>query len=173
MSIKKTLTLSFCVAFTGFAIYYFYPVQKIPAGVSIDKIIVVKSKHKLFAYSNGQLVVTYKIAIGKYPTGRKEFEGDMKTPEGTYTIIDKNARSEFHKTLGISYPNQQDITLAQRIGKAAGGDIKIHGLKNGQGYIGKFHRWRDWTNGCIALTNDEVDQLYDHTPVGTLIEIKK
>jgi len=100
--------------------------KKIPAGVSIDKIIVVKSKHRLFAYSNGQLVVTYKVAIGKDPTGRKEFEGDMKTPEGSYTIIDKNARSEFYKNLGISYPNQQDIIQAERIGKAAGGDIKIH-----------------------------------------------
>ena len=117
--------------------------------------------------------MTYKVAIGKDRTGRKEFEGDMKTPEGSYTIINKNARSEFHKNLGISYPNQQDIIQAQRIGKAAGGDIKIHGLKNGQGYVGKFHRWIDWTNGCIALTNDEMDQLYDHTPVGTLIEIKK
>jgi len=173
MSIKKTLALSFCAVFTGFAIYYFYPVQKIPEGVSIDKIIVAKSKHKLFAYSKGQLVVTYKVAIGKDPTGRKEFEGDMKTPEGTYTIFDKNSHSEFHKNLGISYPNQQDITQAQRIGKAPGREIKIHGLKNGQGYIGKFHRWRDWTDGCLALTNDEMDQLYDHTPIGTLIEIIK
>ncbi len=173
MNLKKIITLLFVSIILAFAIYYFYPIHKIPNGITIDKIIILKSKHQLLAYSNGQLIVTYKIAIGKKQTGDKEYEGDMKTPEGLYTINNKNPNSDFHKNLGISYPNQQDIEQAKRFLKSAGGDIKIHGLKNGQGYIGKFHRWRDWTNGCIALTNQEIDELYNHTPIGIPIEIIK
>jgi murein L,D-transpeptidase YafK len=173
MNFKKIFLFSFALIATGFAIYYFYPTQKIPGGVTVDKIIVLKARHLLFAYSKGQLIVTYKIAIGKQPIGDKEYGGDMKTPEGFYTINDKNPNSEFHKNLGISYPNQQDIDEARKFSKPVGGDIKIHGLKNGQGYIGRFHRWRDWTNGCIALTNQEIDELYNHTPIGTPVEIRK
>jgi murein L,D-transpeptidase YafK len=173
MSLKKILLFSIIFIIAGFSIYYFYPTQKIPKGIVIDKILVFKSKHKLLAYSKGQLIVTYKIAIGKGTTGDKEYEDDMKTPEGLYTINDKNPNSKFHKNLGISYPNQQDIDQARQFLKPVGGDIKIHGLKNGQGNIGRFHRWRDWTNGCIALTNEEIDELFNHTPIGTSIEIKK
>ena len=97
----------------------------------------------------------------------------MKTPEGRYTINNKNPNSEFHKNLGISYPNDEDIAQARQHSKPVGGDIKIHGLKNGQGFIGRFQHWRDWTNGCIALTNEEIDELFKHTPMGIPIEIKK
>jgi murein L,D-transpeptidase YafK len=173
MSVKKLFAFSFILIIVGLGIYYFYPIQKIPNGITIDKILVLKSNHKLLAYSNGRLIVTYKIAIGKKATGDKEYEGDMKTPEGFYTINDKKPNSEFHKNLGISYPNQDDIAQTKQFLKPVGGNIKIHGLKTGQGYLGRFHRWRDWTNGCIALTNEEIDELYSHTPIGTQIEIRK
>lgn len=170
--LKRITTISLILLSCSLLIYYFYPIQKIPAGISIDKIIVYKSKHTLEAYSNNQLIVTYKIAIAKNPVGAKEYQGDLKTPEGAYTINDKNPNSGYHKNLGISYPNAQDIARAKQLGKPTGGDIKIHGLKNGQGYIGKFLRWKDWSNGCIALTDEEVDELYDHTLIGAIIEIK-
>ncbi|MFT3705785.1 MAG: L,D-transpeptidase family protein [Agriterribacter sp.] len=173
MNFKKIFISIFILATVSFIIYYFYPIQKIPAGITIDNIVVFKEKHQLLAYSNGQLIVTYIIAIGKKPVGDKQYEGDQKTPEGFYTISGKNPLSGYHKNLGISYPNAQDIEEAQRLSKPVGGDIKIHGLKNGQGYIGKFQRWKDWTNGCIALTDEELDELYDHTPLGTSIEIRK
>ena len=157
----------------GLSIYYFYPIEKIPDGITIDKIVVPKSERKLMAYSQDKLIVSYRIAIGKNPDGNKEYEGDGKTPEGLYRINSKNPNSDFHKNLGISYPNQQDIIKAKEFKKPVGGDIKIHGIKNGQGYIGRFYRWGDWPNGCIALTNQEIDELYNHTSIGTLIEIRK
>jgi len=155
------------------AIYYLIPADKIPPGVVIDRIVVYKSRHELQAFSKGKLIVHYKIALGKQPEGAKTYEGDLKTPEGLYTINDRNPNSGYHKNLGISYPNAEDIARAKALGKPTGGDIKIHALENGKGYIGKLHRWKDWTNGCIALDNPEMDELYEHVPLGTPIEILK
>ena len=154
-------------------IYYVYPYSPMSKNVVIDKIVVFKSDHKLLAFSKNILIKTFHIAIGKGGAGDKQFEGDQKTPEGEYLINSKNANSGFHKNLGISYPSPQDIIEARKLGKSAGAEIKIHGLKNRQGYIGKFQRWRDWTNGCIGLTNEEIDDLYAHTPIGTPILIFK
>lgn len=123
------------------------------------------------AYSGNELLKTYDIALGKNPVGHKEYEGDTKTPEGTYTINARNPHSGYHKNLGVSYPNEADKAHAVKLGKSPGGDIKIHGLKNGRGYIGKFHRTKNWTNGCIAVTNDEVDELYAAVVTGAVIEI--
>lgn len=94
-----------------------------------------------------------------------------KTPEGLYFINDKNPNSIFHKNLGISYPDKKDIINAKRLGKKAGGDIKIHGLSDNRNYIKTFHRWRDWTAGCIAVTNEEIDELYAAVKIGSPIEI--
>jgi murein L,D-transpeptidase YafK len=152
--------------------YYLYPSPKLPANISIDKLVVLKSERKLLAYFNGRLVKTYKIALGRNPEGHKQFEGDNKTPEGVYTINDKNPNSAFHKNLGISYPNIADVENAKRLGKSPGGQIKIHGLKNGIGFITKLHLLSNWTRGCIALNNKEIDELYLAVPVGTPIEIK-
>jgi len=110
--------------------------------------------------------------MGFSPKGKKEFDQDSKTPEGLYFINAKNPNSTCHKNLGISYPNRTDIENAKVVDKKPGGDIKIHGLPNGKGFIGKFQRWHDWTNGCIGLTNYEIDDLYRHTPIGTPIEVK-
>ena len=103
---------------------------------------------------------------------KKEFKGDEKTPEGIYQINNKNAKSDYHKNLGISYPNKADIKNAKRLGKQTGGDIKIHGIKNKMGFIGKFHRWFNWTQGCIAVTDEEIDELYNSVKIGTKIDIK-
>lgn len=151
--------------------WYFYPYEKMPADIVIDKIIVDKSAHQMKVYSNSVLIKTYTIAIGSNNTGTKEYKGDKRTPEGSYFIFDKNPNSGWHKNLGISYPNKADIARALKTGKSTGGDIKIHGLKNGGFPLGRFHRFKDWTNGCIAITNEEIDDLYGHTPVGTPIII--
>jgi murein L,D-transpeptidase YafK len=152
-------------------VYYFYPEPTLPIGVKIDKLIVYKSKRELLAYSGENLIKTYNISLGRQPFGHKQFEGDRKTPEGTYYIHDKNPNSGWHKNLGISYPNKDDKKYANNMGKEPGGDIKIHGLLNHAGFVGKFHRWYDWTLGCIALTDDEIDELYAAVEVGTPIEI--
>ncbi len=125
----------------------------------------------MYVYSKGKLLKAYIVSLGKV-RGKKRFEGDSKTPEGVYYIDSKNPRSHFYLNLGISYPNKEDIAYARKHGKSPGGSIKIHGLKNGLGFIGKFHRFLDWTKGCIALTNREIRELYNTTPVGTQIIIK-
>jgi len=153
--------------------YYSMPYQKLPKDVVVDSLVVSKSEHNLIAYSKGIVIKKYTVSLGKGGNGKKQYEGDNKTPEGNYYINSKNPSSGFHKNLGISYPSPKDIAVANSFGRAPGGDIKIHGLKNGQGFIGRFQRWRDWTNGCIGLTDDEIDDLYDHTPVGTTIKIIK
>lgn len=152
--------------------YYFSPEPQLPLDTKIDCLQVQKSKHQLLAYSKGKLIKTYKISLGKNPKGDKEFEGDKKTPEGVYYINDKNRYSGWHKNLGISYPNSNDRLEARVLGKKPGGNIKIHGIRNGFGFINKFQRWFDWTNGCIALTDSEIDELYAAVKIGTRITIR-
>ncbi|MDR0292200.1 MAG: L,D-transpeptidase family protein [Elusimicrobium sp.] len=145
---------------------------KLADDAKIDKIEVLKSARKMNVYQNNALLKTYKIALGTNPVGPKEFEGDGKTPEGKYKINGKNPNSLYHKNLGVSYPNADDIARAKKLGKRTGGDIKIHGIGKTYGYLGAAHSLYDWTLGCIAVTNEEVDEIYAHTPVGTEINIK-
>lgn len=167
---KRVLIFCLCLACLGFL--FVDKSNTIPEGAVIDKIIVIKSKHILEVYAKNKLLKTYKIAYGRGGDGPKEYEGDRKTPEGIYTITGKNKDSGYHNNLGISYPNDLDRARCKKWNKPTGGDIKIHGLKNGFGFIGSLHRLFDWTLGCIALTNAEVDELSEHTPIGTIIEIK-
>ena len=109
----------------------------LPANAVIDRLVVHKSKRTMSAYSKGKLLKTYPIALGKQPVGHKHFEGDGKTPEGKYRINDRNPNSAYHKNLGVSYPNDADKAYAAAQGKSPGGLIKIHGIKNGWGSIGK------------------------------------
>ena len=172
MTKRKSALLILFITLLGLIVYYFYPEENLPADIQINRIVVYKSKRQLLAYSNDQLIKTYKISLGRNPIGNKEYEGDKKTPEGVYIIDDKNPNSSYHKNLGISYPNNKDIVHSKRLGKPTGGNVKIHGLRNHTGFISKLHRWYDWTLGCIALTNEEIDELYNAVEVGTRIEIK-
>ena len=137
----------------------------------IDYIKVDKSERKLIVYSEGRIVKDYKISLGKNPNGAKQHQGDNKTPEGVYYINGKNSNSIAYKNLGISYPNYKDSSGAKNLGEPTGGDIKIHGMMNGLGFIGKFHTFSDWTNGCIAVTNGEMEELFKYVKIGTTIEI--
>jgi murein L,D-transpeptidase YafK len=172
MMTKKIILYTVIISITGLAVYYFYPEKKLPVNAKVDKILFYKSKRQLLVYSNGTLLKTYRVSLGRNPVGAKEFQGDRKTPEGIYFINDKNPYSGYHKNLGISYPDKHDVEYAKTLSKPAGGDIKIHGYKNGLGFVGKFWRWRDWTFGCIALTNKDVEELYKVIKIGTMIEIK-
>ena len=133
----------------------------LPADSEIAKLVVRKADHEMDAYdAQGRLLKTYPVALGFNPVGHKQFEGDGKTPEGRYTINDRNPNSGYHKNLGVSYPNDADRAYAAAQGKSAGGDIKIHGMRNGMGTIGAQHLHRDWTHGCIAVTDGEIDELF-------------
>ena len=138
---------------------------------NIDSIQVYKSKRKLVFFRNGDVSGEFRISLGFHPKGKKRYEKDGKTPEGLYEIDGKNAKSVAHKNLGISYPNQSDKSFASRAGQKAGGAIKIHGLLKKYRKLGKLHRFYDWTAGCIAVTDEEVDYLYENTAVGTPIRI--
>ncbi|MCB0769980.1 MAG: L,D-transpeptidase family protein [Flavobacteriales bacterium] len=168
----RSLLLVPVLAIVAGGAWYAYPGTPLPAGTRIDSLRVYKSERRMDVYAGGGVVKTYWIALGQEPVGDKQYQGDMRTPEGRYTINDKNPNSGYHKNLGISYPNDADRKEARALGKSPGGDIKIHGLPNGRGYIGKLHRQSDWTWGCIAVTDEEVDELYEAVPIGTPIEIR-
>lgn len=170
-AIMKNLLIILQSAVGLYFCYQFFTDNDLPGRTQIDRLVVRKSERRLEAYAKGKLVKTYTIALGKEPLGDKRFQGDNKTPEGLYTINDKNPYSGYHKNLGISYPNASDRREAARLGQPVGGDIKIHGLPNKTPFIGKWHRLMDWTAGCIAVTNKEIDELYKAVPVGTPIEI--
>jgi murein L,D-transpeptidase YafK len=148
-----------------------FSINSLPGNSKIDKLVVRKGERKLEAYAHGRLIKTYTISLGKEPSGDKQFEGDNKTPEGKYIINDKNPNSGYYKNLGISYPNNADRLEATNLGKPVGGDIKIHGLPNKMPFIGRWHRLLDWTAGCVAVTNGEMEELYQAVSVGTSIEI--
>jgi murein L,D-transpeptidase YafK len=169
---KKWSVIFLLILVLAGLVYYFYPETKLQPDIKIDELVVIKSKRTMYAYSNGKLIKVYHVALGQDPIGDKEFRGDKRTPEGRYRINDRNPKSGFHKNLGVSYPDKTDIEEAKKRGVNPGGDIKIHGLKNGFGFIGKFHRLLNWTAGCIAVTDNEVDELYESVDNGTTIIIR-
>ena len=138
----------------------------------VDRILVIKSAHIMRLYNHEKVIKEYRIALGGQPVGAKQKEGDHKTPEGLYTIDSKNSHSQFHLSLHISYPSQQDRERARRLGVSPGGDIMIHGLPPAYAYLGAMHRAYDWTDGCIAVTNAEIEEIWNLVSVGTKVEIK-
>jgi murein L,D-transpeptidase YafK len=136
-----------------------------------EQILIEKSAHRLILIRTGKSLRVYRISLGKNPIGRKEREGDKKTPEGQYVIDRKIMHSGFHRALHISYPNASDRARAAALGVSPGGDIMIHGLKNGLGWLGPLHRFSNWTQGCIAVTNPEIEEIWDMVPEGTPIKI--
>lgn len=137
-----------------------------------DRILVEKAERKLSIFRDGKLLKTYRVALGRNPIGTKEQEGDMKTPEGIYQIDNRNPNSDYHLALHISYPSAEDNARAAARGVNAGFDIMIHGLPNGKGWMGAVHRQTDWTAGCIAVTDEEIEELWHAVPDGTTIEIR-
>jgi murein L,D-transpeptidase YafK len=137
-----------------------------------DKILIEKKERLLMLLSRGKVLKTYKIALGGNPSGPKERQGDNKTPEGTYVIDSRNKGSRYHMSLHISYPNEKDKKRAKELGVSPGGDIMIHGLKNSFSWLGDDHTEVDWTKGCIAVTDAEIEEIYKLVPKGTIVEIR-
>lgn len=162
----KKIILSIVVLILGVVIWMFMPkhiAQKntpLAPDTKIDRLLVEKSERLMHAYFGDSLLKSYPISLGFSPEGHKQFEGDGKTPEGIYRINDRNPNSGYHLNLGVSYPNEQDREYARSKGKSPGGDIKIHGLPNDKPNWGRAHLLKDWTHGCIAVTNEEMDELF-------------
>lgn len=137
----------------------------------VDSLAVVKKERCLIVYNKGRAMKKYHISLGGSPVGAKHFEGDGKTPEGIYRINVKNSTSAYHLSLGISYPSAADKKYAERSGHQPGGDIMIHGVPNGKEQLTPVFARTDWTAGCIALTNKDIDELYTCVSMGTPISI--
>lgn len=153
-------------------LYAHHVSSPLPPATTIDRIVIEKSARKLSVFGNGKRLKTYRVALGHNPMGAKQEEGDNKTPEGVYRIDGRNPQSNFHLALHVSYPSDDDKRRAAEQGVAAGFDIMIHGIQNGRGWIGAFHRLSDWTAGCLALTDEEIEELWRVTPDGTPVEIR-
>jgi murein L,D-transpeptidase YafK len=165
------LLIVFGVAIAA-AIYALSPPGAPPA-VAADKVVVLKSEHQMMLLRNGAVLKTYQVSIGRNPIGPKTRAGDHRTPEGSYVVDWRNPKSKFHLSLHVSYPNARDIENGTREGLQPGGDIMIHGMQNGLSWIGRFHRFVDWTDGCIAVTDAEMDQIWRAVPDGTPVEIRR
>jgi murein L,D-transpeptidase YafK len=144
----------------------------LPADAKANRIVVEKARRVLLLYSGETLLKRYKIALGANPEGHKQQQGDSRTPEGSYVIDYRNPQSSYHLSLHVSYPNKEDKRRAASRGVSPGGDIFIHGLAPEFAWIGAMHVASDWTDGCIAVSNAEIEELWRAVPNGTPIEIR-
>ena len=142
------------------------------ADEQITRVVVEKAERKLSLMSGAKTVRQYKVALGGAPVGAKERQGDHKTPEGTYTIDWKTKKSSYHWALHVSYPNAEDRARAKRLHVNPGGAIMIHGLPRKFSHLGAAHRAYDWTEGCVAVTDPEIEEIYKLVAVGTVVEIR-
>lgn len=142
------------------------------SGFDVDHILVNKSEKKMSLFSQGKRVKEYSVVFGENPKGHKQQEGDERTPEGKYILDYKKDDSSFYKAIHISYPNEDDRVKAQKNGVNPGGSIMIHGQKNGLGWLSWLTQRFNWTNGCIAVTNKEIDEIWNMVKTGTPIEIQ-
>lgn len=170
MTIKKYLTF-FCVFFMGVA-FYTLPISASTQPMKADKVIVYKANRTLQLLRNGRVIREYRVALGKNPKGHKIHSGDNRTPEGNYTIAWRNPNSKFHLSINISYPDDIDAEVAESLGLKPGDAIMIHGLPNGISNGAKMgHPYQDWTNGCIAVNNQEMEEIWHMVDDGTPISI--
>lgn len=137
-----------------------------------DRVVVLKKERTLQLLRRGKVIKSYKVALGGNPVGAKTQQGDHKTPEGDYVLDTRNLHSQFYKSIHISYPNERDRAVARQKGVSPGGDVFVHGLPKGYGFVGASHRLKDWTDGCIAVTNEEIDEILRAVADGTPIEIR-
>lgn len=141
------------------------------AWAAVDQVVVYKAQRIMLLMDKQQEVKRYKIALGRNPIGHKQQEGDSRTPEGSYKLDYINERSSYYRSMHVSYPNAQDKASARQRGVSPGGMIMVHGQPNGYGYLSAATQTRDWTDGCIALTDQEMDDFLSLVKIGTIITI--
>ena len=147
------------------------PPDMVVSSQQAHEVIVVKATRELHLLRNGATFKQYQISLGAAPQGHKTKEGDERTPEGRYKIDWRNPNSIAHLSLHISYPNADDRTAAEIANVSPGGNIMVHGIANGWGWLGKLHLLWDWTDGCVAVTNAQMREIWAHVPNGTPITI--
>jgi murein L,D-transpeptidase YafK len=142
------------------------------AAQSADFVLVRKSEAKLYLFSHGNAFAVFHVALGPHPVGPKQRQGDGRTPEGRYVLDARNVHSAYYKSLHVSYPNAHDRGAARRAGVPPGGDIMIHGQPNGWEKYAAVTQLKNWTLGCIALSNEDMDIVWSSVPTGTPLEIE-
>jgi len=142
-------------------------------GQAADSVLVDKSDAKLYLLRDNRVIAEYSVSFGAHPEGHKQREGDERTPDGHYTLDFKNADSAFYKAIHISYPNDADRRAAAERGVDPGGDIMIHGQRNWLGWLSFITQRFNWTDGCIAVRNSDMDEIWQLVPVNTPIEIRE
>ena len=172
LRVLGALLLALVIAAGTLGVVRFWPPTPLPEGIKADKVLVLKGEQRLVLLSGGAPIKSYPVALGWSPKGPKTRQGDGKTPEGTYKVDYRNAASGFYRALHVSYPNGQDRAKARKLGVSPGGAIMIHGIKNGFGWVGPLHRFVNWTDGCIAVTDEEIREIWSAVPDGTPIEIR-
>lgn len=141
-------------------------------GPEVTSVVVNKGARKLYLLNYEEVLKEYNVDLGFAPVGDKKIEGDGKTPEGTYVIDRRNPNSRYYLSVGISYPNKQDIAEARAMGKEPGGDIFIHGQPNSRKELRRARKTPDWTAGCIAIQNAEIAEIYAMVRDGTVITLR-
>jgi murein L,D-transpeptidase YafK len=144
--------------------------QQAAEKVQADMVVVHKGERRLMLLREGEVLKEYKVNLGRSPVGHKTRQGDNKTPEGLYVIDGRKPDCGYYLGLHISYPDPVDVENARMAGVSPGGSIYIHGLPNG--VRNKYRMLPDWTRGCIAVSNEEIEEIWELVPDGTLIEIK-
>lgn len=172
MKLLLLFLLALLLATVGLGAAAHLNINPLPRNATADRLLVEKSARRLTLLRGDKPLKIYRVALGRAPAGAKEYEGDQRTPEGVYSIDFHKPDSDYHLALHISYPEQRDIDRAAVEDRSAGSDIMIHGLPNGRGWIGRFHRRVDWTAGCIAVADFEIEEIYRAVPDGTAIEIR-
>ena len=152
------VVLSFIV-FAYLIAWNLWPDTPLPTGSKADLVVVLKGARRLELFRGNELLKTYTVSLGRHPEGTKTQQGDGRTPEGEYRLDYRNPGSSFHKALHISYPEPADIESARSRRVDPGGLVMVHGMKNGLGWLGRLHRVMDWTDGCVAVTNGEMDEI--------------
>jgi murein L,D-transpeptidase YafK len=154
-------SLAALLATVGGLVWVNWPIDRLPRDTRADRVVVEKAGRRLTIFRAGVPLKTYRVALGRVPVGPKTREGDRRTPEGAYHIDSRLAKSAFHRALHVSYPQSTDVEAASRDGVAPGGAIMVHGIRNGLGWVGRAHTWANWTSGCIAVTNPEIEELWN------------
>jgi murein L,D-transpeptidase YafK len=168
----RYVVLAFVVVTLAALAWANWPTTSLEASAKADLVLVHKSARRLELLSQGRVLKTYRVSLGRDPLGHKQSEGDQRTPEGRYVLDYRNAKSSFHKALHISYPSPADTAAASAAGRAPGGLIMVHGLPNGFGWMGRLHLAYDWTDGCVALTDREIEEIWRAVRDGTAIELR-
>ena len=170
--VKKLAFLALAIALVALTTWNVWPQAPLPADARADLIVVRKAERQLDLYRDGVVLKSYRISLGRHPTGPKQQQGDGRTPEGEYRIDYRKPDSSFHKALHISYPGPTDTAAAKALGVDPGGMVMVHGMRNGFGWLGRIHQAVDWTNGCVAVTDREIDEIWRAVPDGTKIILK-